>query len=47
MSGSNYPRFDRNPCNGEDFYEDAQSSVSIDTTIFTDGESRLRFSIAE
>lgn len=42
VSGSNFPRFDRNPNTGADFVPDAGSPVQVVTThVFTDGTSRL------
>jgi len=41
VSGNNYPRFERNPQNGQDFYTDAASSTTATNTVFLDGNSRL------
>jgi predicted acyl esterase len=41
VSGSNYPRFERNPNNGDDFYSNAATSVAVTDTIFLDGTSKL------
>ncbi len=47
VSGSNYPRFERNPNNGEHFYADAASSVAVTETLYLDGTSRLMLSLGE
>jgi predicted acyl esterase len=41
LSGSNYPRFERNPGTGDDFYEDAAAPVAVENTIALDGSARL------
>ena len=33
VTSSNYPRFDRNPNNGDDFYTTADSSVTALNTV--------------
>lgn len=47
VSGSNYPRFERNPNNGEHFYTDAASSVAVTETLYLDGTSRLVLALGE
>ncbi|NMB73557.1 MAG: CocE/NonD family hydrolase [Myxococcales bacterium] len=47
VTGSNYPRFERNPNNGEHFYADAASSVAVTETLYLDGTSRLVLSLGE
>lgn len=41
VSSGSYPRFSRNPGNGDTFYTDASSSVAVTNTVYTDGVSRL------
>ena len=43
VSGSNYPRFSNNPCNGNDFYENDGTAVETDLTFKTDGSSQVVF----
>ena len=45
ISSSNYPRFDKNPNNGDDFYTTATSSVTVTNTIITGSESYLNLPI--
>ncbi|HOX44357.1 MAG TPA: CocE/NonD family hydrolase [Myxococcota bacterium] len=41
VSGSNYPRFARNPNSGADFYQDAASSVTVQSSVHLGGATRL------
>ncbi len=43
ITSSNYPRFDRNPNTGVDFYHQAPIPVTVDNTIYLDESSRLIF----
>lgn len=41
ITSSNYPRFDRNPNTGDNFYDDAETPKAVINTLILDGESKL------
>lgn len=43
ITSSNYPRFDRNPNTGVDFYHQAPIPVTVDNTVYLGESSRLIF----
>jgi len=45
VSSSNSPRFDPNPNNGDDFYIDEESSITVTNTIITDGYSKISIQV--
>jgi len=41
VTSSNYPRFDRNPNTGDDFFAEAAVPVVVTNTLYVDGNARL------